>query len=542
MYKNLQTYFIDSKPCWLDGIFVAALALAWYGWLSRVGIAISPDSSEYLFFSLQILKDFDFSGIYTVWPPAYPFLLAMAQLIDNSPSSAATLVSALFLFVLLWALVQITVQLNVPRYLRYATTLLLVSNPNFLHIFEFAWADGPFTAFYMLFILYILRHQKTGDYKSFLIACVTISLMSLTKYIGYFSLIVASFYVLFFLKCSPGQYLFHFRLYIFPLVLSFIPSVAWVVRNYFIDGTIHGVRYPAQATFSQNLGYLFNITFRDNQPLILMTLWVVVCFFLFFPGRLKYNKNNYKFLLILFGSSLIYLSLLIYSVSTVDLEQLYTRYISPVYPLLILIVIYIITVMHQELAISDSNEKIRHTVLILVLISMSLTLLYTWRQQTRPYFSRPFHIVKYTDSTFFHGELGFNISKEKAAIATWLEHHLATNKQTNLYVLIDHRPNVTEPYLNRALLFRKDILPSYTIISYDAQKDSVTLKLKDHSGVEKLLKYIHLANSDQLNDSSRWGSNTLAILDHSRITELRPFLNQQHCTIDKISYLYGVKC
>jgi hypothetical protein len=542
MFKTLQRFLGNSSSCWLDFVFVAVLALVWYGWLLRVGIAISPDSAEYLFFSLQILKDFDFSGIYTVWPPAYPFLLAVVQLIDSSPTGAATLVSAISLLILLWALMQILVELYVPRYLRYLAVIFLISNPNFLHIFEFAWADGPFTAFYMLFILYLVRHYKSGDYRFFLMACVTIALMSLTKYIGYFSFIVLGGYAFLLALRAPSQYLTHFRLYVLPLGLSLAPSFAWVVRNYLVDGTLHGVRYPAQATLSQNLGYLLNITFRDNQPIILMAIGLVICFFLFFRQQIKGDEKRKKSLLLILASGLIYLSLLMYSVSTVDLEQLYTRYISPIYPLLILVVVYVITTMHQEIVLDNTKEKTRQIVLVFVIVSMSVTLLYTWRQHTRPYFSRPFHIVKYTDFTFFHGELGFNISKEKIVLSTWLERQLATNKQANLYVMINHRPNVTEPYLNRALVLRKHILPNYSVLSYDAQKDSVTLNVKDQSGVGNSLRYIHLASSNQLNESFRWSSNTLAILDHERITELRPLLNQHHCTIEKISYLYGVKC
>jgi hypothetical protein len=528
-----------------DTIFAAFAGIGWYLWLSTVGIAISPDSSEYLFFSLQIHYKGDYSGIYTVWPPAYPFLLSVAQFINIAPADAATLISAVSLLLLLLCLSFVMKLINIPVAIRCFGLFFLILNSDFLHVFEYAWADGPFTAFYILFIAAMLKHWQTEKFLYFILAATAVSLMSLTKYIGYFSYGILAAYLLAFLFYKKNVSPPLVTKYLVIFVITPLPSIVWAIRNHQIDGTIHGPRTPARVGLLQNIEYLLDVTYRDNISLIIMIL-VVFGILAVLVHKNHINNTQIKqerssVFLILF-SAFGYLCLLLYGVSTVDLEQLYTRYISPIYPIILLIFIYQLSLVLRFVTNKSTGPNSRRTIAIFTTLLVFVGTAYTLRQETRPYLVRPFHIHKFTDFKFLPGDLGFQFSREKTAISKYLESYLAGTDDLNVYVFINQRPGIVEPYLNRSVFFRNGVFSNLTLIGFEPDRTGYDVLLTDRAGQLKRVRYLHAASPLDLRKVDMWPASTVAILDHENFELVKDDLKLQRCSFERIQYLYGVTC
>lgn len=528
-----------------DMVFAVFASIGWYLWLSTVGIAISPDSSEYLFFSLQIHYQGDYSSIYTVWPPAYPFLLSIAQYINIAPADAATLVSAASLLVLLLCLSHVMRLINIPGAIRCFGLFFLILNPDFLHIFEYAWADGPFTAFYILFISAILKHWQTQKFFYFVLAAIAVSLMSLTKYIGYFSYGILVSYLFAFLFYKKDVSLHLVTKYLAIVAVTPLPSIVWAFRNHQLDGTIHGPRTPARVSLLQNIEYLLNVTYRDNMSLIIM-IGVIFCILMILKHKNQIDNNQFKqdrfSVLLILVSAIGYLCLLLYGVSTVDLEQLYTRYISPIYPIILLIFTYQLWLIVRLVTNKSTHPKGRRTITIFTTLLIFVGTAYTLRQETRPYFVRPFHIHKFTEFKFLPGDLGFQFSKEKTAISKYLESYLASTDILNVYLFINQRPGIVEPYLNRSVFFRNGIFSNLTLIGFEPDRTGYDVLLTDRAGRLKRVRYLHAASPLELRRVDMWPASTVAILDHDNFEVIKDSLKLRKCSFEQIQYLYGVTC
>lgn len=462
-------------------------------WVYINGIGLSPDSTHYLFHSVAIYHQLDFLEVQTVWPPGYQTLLAIGKIFKASPELSACIIVALALATIFVFINKIMINLCINAFLRIIALLLLATNIGFLYVFQMAWSEVPFTAYSVLFIYFLIKHSTERDLKFFALACVFASLAALTRYIGYYSFILLGVYLITYLHSTQGLFNKQSLRYYLCLLLSVIPSIMWVLRNYGIDKTLHGPRVPSLYSFTDNLSLIVDILHNDvGRLVILLAVFVFLVFLLgVFQGRNSTHDAslNKVALALIVGLLALYISLVIYTASTAKFDKLNTRFFSSTYPFVVLLLaFYANSILKHKASKSVTAFGIKglaYTLLLSILVGQVL------------FFSSH---VSQTKKPFWHTYFGFYNSANFKTTRAWFTEVLDRNDTVKLYVLTDpkaNRANKTTFTLSRSIAFRAKLFKKANNLQYLTIRDGLLLRF-DWEEKNKSIEILPVSNVNTL--------------------------------------------
>lgn len=230
------------------GLWVILLAflLQLLGYPLGSSLGISPDSRSYLAAAESVAAGGGFyaevvgrgiSGIMVHWPPLYPALLVVFRLVTlGSLIEGAALVNFLAAALLFWQMYR--------QQVGGVAVLLILLSPAFLTVYGMVWTESLFLVFVAVFLTYATRYWQQPGTQSVRWMILAAMLASLTRYIG---VTVIGTGLVLVLARRRYQHLAWFAL------LSFLPLVVWLGRNYRLTGTLMGARNPSPYTLGDNL-------------------------------------------------------------------------------------------------------------------------------------------------------------------------------------------------------------------------------------------------------------------------------------------------
>jgi len=287
------------------------------------GTGVSPDSAYYLGaaeslvegrgFKVPVSYPLDNSDFHPLelWPPLYPFLLALPTVLGTSPVQGARVLSLVF-FPLLVLVVFITGLylgrqispgvdesesrqksgirpekregglisdiLGTPGLVGWVACAGLVSLAPIIYVCSFAWSELPFIFFSSLSILlFVWLGRKMDQVRSegaaapplwpWLVVALPVSLACLTRYVGLILVPVGIFAVIRVQHSLEETRRFWSGLLVF-VFFSVLPISAWFVRNLLLSGYLTGMTRnpPGLFGFMGNLVDLLQTLLVDFFP------------------------------------------------------------------------------------------------------------------------------------------------------------------------------------------------------------------------------------------------------------------------------------
>ena len=142
-------------------LLLAAFALigglSWGILILWLGIHTTSDSVAYL----TAATAFSIDGkiwLAPLWPPLYPFSLALLIPLVTYPTKAAAVVSAISLSMLLFCLQRIVWRLTADFWLAAIVVLFCCGWWELFYILQAAWSEGLYAALVGLHLLFVIRH------------------------------------------------------------------------------------------------------------------------------------------------------------------------------------------------------------------------------------------------------------------------------------------------------------------------------------------------------------------------------------------------
>jgi hypothetical protein len=344
-------------------LVLALLAgLLWGGLLTWLGIHTTGDSVVYLHTAVSV------SGSGTLpdnplWPPLYPILLGLLTLATGLPTVAAAVLSACALAVLLAATGRIVQWATQSTVLSAVAMLFLCGWWEVLFIFRVAWSEHLFAALLALHLLLVIRHRERGRISDLALAALSASLVALCRYIGYSLVAVFLLYALIWVvrrRAWRG---------LGALTLGLAPVAAWLLRNRIVSGTLHGTRSPTERTVVDNLllaGEVLSGQIWQTPTLTALLVSAAVGGLLV----LWRGAGEVRRMLLYTAAWLVcYLAMLLAATSTVRMDLISARFLSPILPTLLAMCALAFGALSAN---SPSSRRLLNGVLCAVLLAGTL--------------------------------------------------------------------------------------------------------------------------------------------------------------------------
>lgn len=337
---------------------VFGFALWWS--VSEHGLGTSRDSAEYLFTSLSLAGGDGFISFlghrYVLWPPLYPMLLALLQILGVTDPLVSALVLQLVTFVWIailtaWLFVRIF-----PG--NFALALLgnaiAVSGVSLTWLFQAAGSDYLFIAL-MLSMVYLCESYITHNrLRTLWLMALVSALAMLQRYIGIALLFTAVWIVFQYSRTTVRERLKRSVLLGFAMVPVGVWALTLPVEAVVRDNPSSFLENAYWFTFSI-LSWFFPEAELYGHPVRLeFGMWVfwlgvLICSLIIwkFPGK-RLDADSARVPLFLFGG--VYTVLLLVIASLSSFNALDSRFASPVFiPLVALVLAAIETILSSNL-------------------------------------------------------------------------------------------------------------------------------------------------------------------------------------------------
>ena len=215
------------------------------------GIGMSWDSMTYIAGANKLLDGNFFTAYPAFFPPLFPTLLASASLDIFEPRDIASLVNAtafgLTVFVAgLWLRDRIK-----SRFLIIWGCLAVAFSIPLTSAASMAWSEPVFVLFSTLALIRIDRFLNTNKSSQLVWAALYTALACMTRYAGVALIMTIALLLIVQPKVRSFEAVKRVIAY---LVISSTPLTLWLLRNFYLTGTLTGNRKPSTALFSDTLG------------------------------------------------------------------------------------------------------------------------------------------------------------------------------------------------------------------------------------------------------------------------------------------------
>jgi 4-amino-4-deoxy-L-arabinose transferase-like glycosyltransferase len=316
------------------------------------GIALSPDSVSYISAAKSLLAGDGFMHYdgepFVLWPPLYPMLLAGLSALGLAVLDAARLLNALvFAGIIFLSGLWLRRTLESRPQVVAGLALILLS-PALRDVGSYAWSEPLFIILSLLALYCLGRYTRLGTPRMLLAAALFTAGAILTRYIG---VTLAATGVLLLLARRPSSPVRGLRDATVYGVISGLPFLLWIDRNYAVSSTLMGPRAPSEESMPLH-GYRTLRTFVqwlttvDRAPVWLvvgvsavavLTVGVGVRALFRRWGQMATERRepvvaSIPFLLF----AVVYSIFLLFSATSTAFDHIDTRLLSPVYVPLVL--------------------------------------------------------------------------------------------------------------------------------------------------------------------------------------------------------------
>jgi len=248
------------------------------------GVGYSPDSVYYLSLARNLRIGLGIGDL-TISPPLYPILLgATSFILSKDPIAIAHIINAVsFGFVIFLSGVLFKIQIKSSPSLAFLGSVIVLVSVPLIEIYLMAWTEPVFILFVLLYTLLMDLYLKKETRILLLLLSLCVALACLTRYIGILLIPLGTISIFVYSSSNPTEKKF-FNLGLFAII-SALPIGTWIIRNYFVSGTLFGDRYLSTYTYYQNLTSTFDSLlswflperFIDNR-LLLMIIGTMLSF------------------------------------------------------------------------------------------------------------------------------------------------------------------------------------------------------------------------------------------------------------------------
>ena len=304
------------------------------------GAGLTPDSVAYISAARNLAEGNGFltyNGLHLViQPPLYSILLAVIKkltLVD--PQIAAAYVNALLFGTIIY--------LSGLILLRYMKSFALIILGTVSVLISYALVQASFMALsellfiflVLLFIYYFGKYQIKRDFVSLFLFSIPVSLACLTRYTGVIIILTGVLCIVFFTENQRKE---KFRHSVIFLLITVLPITLWIIRNYFISGTLTGLRAGSSYTLFENISFFYSTVLSWYFPLNLagisfVFIFLIVSTWILF-GRTPANFSTGE-VFKLIGPALIFIMcyswIIVVSSTTTAYDKISDRLLSPIY-------------------------------------------------------------------------------------------------------------------------------------------------------------------------------------------------------------------
>jgi hypothetical protein len=353
---------------------------------ARYGIGLSSDSVAYISAAQNITAG---HGYYNyrdkpvlVFPPFYSTVLSVFSAGQLQLHIIARYINAICFGLIVgiatrWMIINTK---SLPLSLIGATAIIF-SKP-LVEVSVFAWSEPLFIVLTLLALFQMERFSPTEKYQPILLAGVYTALACLTRYAGVALLITGCLLlVLEQRKYSFGQWVKRLATFV---TVAVLPFGLWLLRNYFISGSLTGGRVASKRPLMTNIRLMVDVLtswiLPDRIPLMLrialagllligLTLMII---FVVRRNTIALRRPRYGLLIPILLFIPVYLAFLITSVSLTALSPIDNRYLAPIYVPVIFLIIFVFNEIKQVSHVFFG----RQAVTVALLFGLALWLIY----------------------------------------------------------------------------------------------------------------------------------------------------------------------
>ncbi|MBN2802363.1 MAG: hypothetical protein JXR91_04640 [Deltaproteobacteria bacterium] len=448
---NLWKYFV--KAICYSGRYPEFLVVAIVGGVLAVidsiyGVALSPDSIFYIKTATFMHYSHNFNTIVTVWPPLYPFVINLFLYITPYPAVAASMATGFFTFANLLLFAFILRQIIDKVQIRLLIILCLISITGYWYIFTLVLSESLFITLVLGHIYFVNNFIKSKKVLFFFPAAATAAMAVLSRYIGY-SLFLA-FGLLTFYSLAKEQNIKNKFLIFGTFIISLIPGIFWIIRNYRIEESFHGIRNPSNRTIIEIISQIINTCTRDLNEFYLLLFGLIIVFFIhrtliYFKDNKRQTNSTQVIEFYIYALLSFYMILLSYAAASTNIDNIDSRT-----AILFYVGLFLVTAIGLQqldnISISPVTKKI-------AIGTISIFLIFGLINNCKPianYFSKLSRVdKKQKEYTFW----GFEQTDNAKKISSYTTNLFKKNDKIILSTLYNKKKQ--RPYLAYAFLLRK---------------------------------------------------------------------------------------
>lgn len=266
----------------------------------RYGSGLTPDSANYISLARNLLLGkgyLIFNGEpMTVAPPLFPTVLAIIGLAGVDPLIGARFLNAVVFGLIIFVSGQLfSLCVRSRVWVLLGTVSVLFSLP-LLNVSAMVWTEPLFILLSISAIFYLFRFLDKRRWPDLFLLSIATALCCIQRYIGV-SYLFAGLGIIFFASAIPFKQ--RLKYIIIFCLISLLPLLVWVARDYVLTNTLFGIRYflPYSLVYNVNRAFdAFTVWFLPGGTYFLIKGAVVISIlFLAIAGflvRFKRRENT----------------------------------------------------------------------------------------------------------------------------------------------------------------------------------------------------------------------------------------------------------
>ncbi len=258
IFTSINSWLYRSHAEVIASLFIS---LVWANYIIKMGLTLAGDALGYLGIAINVFAGKPFVAE-DLWPPVYPFALALTRYFTQFPADGAAIISAVTLVIFFVVFALLLREFCCSSFFNIIFILLLATLFDFIDNFLNVRSEQLFSLFLISAFYMLVKHRTKLKWIYFGGAILFTSLAIITRYIGIGMGIMLVIYAVFFSEAGTSI-VTRTRKYVLPSLAAFIPFayLLWLdTTSHSADITLPGIAQIEQGKiFVYSLG-LFSIS------------------------------------------------------------------------------------------------------------------------------------------------------------------------------------------------------------------------------------------------------------------------------------------
>lgn len=349
---------------------------------SKYGPGSTHDSVAYMYAAESLLKGdglvyFGYDSPFVQWPPMYPFVLAIVKILcGDIPTGVKYLNCILFSLIIFLSGYWLYKKTESPLISILGSISVLISIP-LVYVSKYIWSEPLFILFVLLFMIFIDDFLCGLSLKHLILGALFAALSFLTRYVGAIAIITGCILLLI-RNGKIGRKIG--ETFIFGIISS-LPTILWMIRNYLLVNTFTGGRNPAESTLKENMDMAFATIASWFAPdysaslvyIMLILILLISIILIVFNLIIKKDKSEGYRTSIPLIFSIAYIVYLLVSASIADFDSINSRLMSPVF---VPIIITALFTMHSFIMFIGGEKNNKKSKIKIIIMECVCTLMF----------------------------------------------------------------------------------------------------------------------------------------------------------------------